>query len=195
MQELSLQVKAMNIQYICGSSQQFPLRKQRMGTRWVIYFEPNSAPTRYTAWRRNRDRNPERSTQAISKFILFTEEKAGYGPTFTLVFTKVEKPSEERYADPLTLYSQGTQLWRDDFQKWNSDNATANDSDTEETRLHRMSTVEWHKHLRTMSGRLKPEGAKEDDTRSLRRCIIRAADREEMDPPRKYWLYDRGQFS
>lgn len=93
---------------------------------------------------------------------------------FSLYEGRLQNLQRRRSADLMTLHSWERQLWRDDFQTWNSDNTTANDSNPGETRLHRMNTKEWYRLFSIMPARLKPEGAEQSTTEKAPLDTVRA---------------------
>lgn len=93
---------------------------------------------------------------------------------FSLYEGRLQNLRRTRWADLMTLHSWERQLWRDDFQKWNSDNTTANNSNMGETWLHRMNTKEWYKLSSIIPARQKPEGAEEPTTQKASLDTVRA---------------------
>lgn len=127
----------------------------------------------------------------------YSENKAGHGLTCTLVFMKADcktfRGQDRLTSWPYTPWER--QLWRDDFQTWNSDNTAANDSNTGETWLHRMNTKEWYRLSISCS---KAEAKKElsnPQQKKLPGYSQSNKSREGLHPSLKDWLDDLGQLS
>ena len=168
LQDLSLREKAANIQYIRGLPQQCNLSESRgWGQSTTSIWNLILLQWGWIAWWKNKGKKLLRNrSQVISQVTLFEGEKLGTVSRVPWTLRRqITKTSAGKRLVPW-LYA-GRQLWRDDFQNWNSDNPIANDSDVGETWLHGMTTKEWHKPLSIMLARLRPEWAKDGDIKHL----------------------------